>query len=137
MLNFVSSFEHLNQLSDISNTRCKHYVKRSLLRSLNSKNSLKVYFVLASYLILETHNSTISIFSILIVGSLVNLSSSCITLRGPSLLMKYCAFTELPFKMLAIEKRQLSLSLMVSAEELDLLFFEKSLAVSLYTVLSD
>lgn len=115
LLNFRSSLVCLYQVSEIAKIRYKHSVSRSLLRELKSKNSLKVCFVFASCLILDTHSSTISIFSWLRFGSFISVSSSYITFLGPSLWIKYLAFTVLPFSRLAIENRQLSLSLINSA----------------------
>jgi hypothetical protein len=126
VLNLISSFVHLYQESDITKMRCKHSVKRSLLSELNSRNYLKVCLVFASCLMLETHSSMISIFSLLMFGSLISNRSSYITFRGPSLLMKCEALTELPLSRLAMEKRQLSLSLISSAVEFPVLFTDPS-----------
>lgn len=122
-LNLKSSVVYSYQRSEILQTRSIHSVSKSQLTDENARNSLKVFLVLANYLMLATHSSTISNLSSgkVVSGDLSNSSSilisSCITFLGESLWMKCCAFTVDPFRRFAIAKRQLSLSLITSAGE--------------------
>lgn len=121
-LNLRSSALQSNQLSEIANTLWMHTVRSYLLILLKARKSLKVCLVLASYLMLATHSSTISSLSsgnlppCLSYSSRIEISS-CMTFLGESLWIKCFALRVDPLRRFAIAKRQLSLSLMISAGE--------------------